>query len=236
MTDLAAEAAAGWRGGAQLRRLIRLLRVLLHLFKGLLLALWHGAWRDPYRLALRAIVRRWQRDLLRILGVQVDIQGPLPETPVMLVANHVSWLDIPVIGKLAQAAGTLFIRRGSGDGRARSDEIAGHLLAGRSILVFPEGTTTDGQTVRRFHSRLLGAAARAGVPVQPLALRYTVGGRVDTDMAFVGDDDFHHHLWRVLLRRRIDVRVIFTRVLPAEAQAPETLSQSAREQVLTALH
>ncbi len=151
-----------------------------------------------------------------------------------LVANHVSWLDIPVIaaarpchflskaevarwpviGWLARSVGTLFIRRGAGESRAKAGEIREHLALGRGILVFPEGTTTDGTAVRRFFPQLFAAAEDA--PVQTVAVRYRdAAGQVDRSLAFIDDDELHHHLWRLLGRERIVVDLTFGPPVPA---------------------
>ncbi len=220
----------------ELRRLWRLLRVLTHIFYGLLLALVIGAFWRPYRPLVQKATRHWLRWLLDILAVRMEVYGqPLPGT-VFLVSNHVSWLDIPLIGVqrpvhflskaevrdwpliglLAQAVGTLFIRRGSGESVRKSEEIADHLRAGRTVLVFPEGTTTDGHTVRRFFPQLFAAPLLAAVPVQPLALRYLdEQGQADGDLAFIDDDEFHLHLWQLLRRDRIGVRLCWGDTLPA---------------------
>ena len=112
---------------------------------------------------------------------------------VLLVANHVAWLDIPllggyssirflskqevenwpVIGWLANCAGTLYIERGKqGAAQLAADRISASLRAGDAVLVFPEATTTNGHNVRPFHARLFSSAMEADAPIQPIALRY----------------------------------------------------------------
>lgn len=237
---------------ALIRRLYRAARVLVHIGAGWTLALGLGAFHRPRRRVVRRATRHWLLTTLSILGVRVKVTGAPARGPVLLVSNHVSWLDIPVlgarrellflskdevrhwplIGPLAAAAGTLFLRRGRGEAGRRRDEIAHQLRRGRTVLVFPEGTTTDGRSVAPFHGRLLGAAADAGVAVQPVTVRYcTASGRTDPSVAFVGEDDFLRHLWRLLLRPRIHARVTFHEPLPAGAADPETLAQEARRAV-----
>ena len=240
----------------ELRRIWRLLRVLTHILYGLLLALVTGAFWRPYRPLVQRATRHWLRWLLDILAVDIDVQGqPLPGT-VFLVSNHVSWLDIPLIGVqrpvhflskaevrdwpliglLAQAVGTLFIRRGSGESQRKSEEIAGHLRIGRTILVFPEGTTTDGRTVRRFFPQLFAAPVLAGIPVQPLALRYLdEQDQTDGELAFIDDDEFHLHLWQLLRRDRIRVRLSWGPVLPVGTDR-EQLARMAHASVSSLLH
>lgn len=230
---VAARSALLW---PEIRRLWRLLRVVLHIFYGLLLATVTGAFWRPYRPLVQRATRHWLSTLLNILAVRIEVSGqPLPGT-LFLVSNHVSWLDIPLIGVqrpvhflskaevrdwpliglLAQAVGTLFIRRGSGESQRKSIEIAEHLKLGRTVLVFPEGTTTDGCSVKRFFPQLFAAPALANVPIQPLALRYLDSdNQPDPALAFVGDDEFHLHLWHMLRRDHIQVKLRWGAALDA---------------------
>lgn len=163
----------------------------------------------------------------RCLGFQVHTQGLIAPGPALLVSNHISWSDIPilggvvklrflsksevrswpVIGWLAAQAGTLFIRRGGGQARKTRDTIAETLASGQSVLVFPEGTTSVGITVLPFHSRLLSAAQEAGVPIQPISIGYRRNGHADHLAPFIGDDAFQTHLLRLLKEPAVDVTV-----------------------------
>lgn len=226
-TPVATPVRGAW---PQLRRLWRVLRVLTHIFWGLWVALCCGAFWHPHRPAVRRRVQRWLTQLVTLLSVRVEVSGTPPQGAALVVCNHVSWVDIPVlaslmpayflskaevrdwplIGWLAQAGGTLFIKRGSGESGRKAVDIAVALQKGRSVLLFPEGTTTDGRQLRRFHRPLFEAAVLAPAPVQPVALRYlTEDGDLDTAAAFIGTDSFHHHLWRLLLRDQLRVQVQF---------------------------
>jgi 1-acyl-sn-glycerol-3-phosphate acyltransferase len=239
-----------------LRRIGRLVRVVAHIGRGLWLALRFDAFRQPHRALVREQALRWQQDLLEILGVRLSVSGKPAAGTVLHVSNHVSWLDIPVIGSLvpvhflskaevrqwplvgwlAQAAGTLFIRRGSGESGSKAQEIATHLLQRRTILVFPEGTTTDGTGVRRFFPALFRAAVAAGTPVQPLTLQYLDHrGHVDRSLAFVGDDRFHSHLWQLLLRDEIRVNIHFGALLMADDGDHRALALRAQREVAAAM-
>lgn len=164
----------------------------------------------------------------RCLGFRVSTEGAFSDRPVLYVSNHISWSDIPVlggmvplrflskaevgrwpvIGWLAVQAGTLFIQRGSGKAGQARREIAHTLQRGQSVLVFPEGTTTAGVTVLPFHSRLLQAAADAGVDIQPISIGYLRNGHPDHLAPFIGDDEFQHHLVRMLRQPSVEVGVI----------------------------
>lgn len=234
----------------QLRRLWRVARIVLYLLWGFVLAFFLGAFWSPYRPVVLAAKQRWCRHFLRILGVELTVTGTPVDAPVFLVSNHVSWLDIPLIasqrhlyflskaevgdwpliGMLARAVGTLFIKRGSGESSRKAGEIADRLKQGHTVLVFPEGTTTDGTGLRRFFPQLFDAPLIAGVPVQPLAVRYLDdSGAPDAAMAFIGDDEFHHHLWAMLLRNRIRVRLHFCEPLTANGMDRKGVCEAARE-------
>jgi lyso-ornithine lipid O-acyltransferase len=138
--------------------------------------------------------RAWGRWLLRALGVSPDVRGPVPTNPVLLVPNHRSYLDIPVllaslpcvflgkaevaawplIGRGARAAGTLFVNRSSPASRlAARDRIFDALVRGLTVVVFPEGTTSAGPGVLPFRPGSLHVAAQLGVPVVPVAISYS---------------------------------------------------------------
>jgi 1-acyl-sn-glycerol-3-phosphate acyltransferase len=136
-----------------------------------------------------------------------------------LVANHISWLDIPVVGSRAKigflskadvrgwplvgwmsaVAGTLFIERGANQTAAVAAQIARAIAVGRTLVIFPEATTSDGRQVRRFHPRLFAAALQPGLRVQPVAICYRRGAEPSPDLQvpYVGDDTLLANLWRV---------------------------------------
>lgn len=195
----------------------------------------------------------WCRTLCRILGVRLETTGsPAPEAR-LLVANHISWLDIlvlgasgpmlfvakeevadwPVMGYLARRIGTLFVRRGDAEQTAATAErMAWQLRQGKRLTLFPEGTTTAGDKVLRFHARLLYPAQLAQVPVQAIGIEYH--GAAKEIAPFIGDDDFLPHLLRMLTLDRIEMRLHYCPALPA-GMTRDTLAQTARRQVVGAL-
>ena len=235
----------------QARRLIRVALIVLHLAWGFFLALVLGAFWAPQQPRVLVAKQRWCQRFLHILGAELTVTGTPQQGSVFLVSNHVSWLDIPVIasqrhlyflskaevgewpliGQLARAVGTLFIKRGSGESGGKAREIATRLQQGHTVLVFPEGTTTDGTGLRRFFPQLFDAPLLASTSVQPLAIRYLDGmGAPDQAMAFIGDDEFHHHLWAMLLRREVRIRLHFCETLPAEGDR-KGLCDRARDSI-----
>ncbi len=199
-------------------------------------------------------VRRWCRAVVRASGVRVRITGTAPPTGgLLLVANHISWLDIPLLaavrparmlakteirrwpvaGALAARGGALFIERD----RLRAlpetvAHIAGELRAGAAVAAFPEGSTWCGRAQGAFHRAVFQAALDAGVPVQPVRIRYLghAGGAASTAPAFVGDDSLLASLWRVATARDLVAEVDVRPVLPPGA-CPDrrALARAARQ-------
>jgi 1-acyl-sn-glycerol-3-phosphate acyltransferase len=165
---------------------------MLHIVRGLLIC----ACVFPFVTAARHKyeIRRWAAQLLALLAVRLHIHGAADCTrPLMLVANHVSWLDIasihavlpvrfiakseirqwPLVGWLAERTGTLFIRRARRrDTAVINTQAKEALLAGDVVAVFPEGGASDGTDLHQFHSSLLEPAIAVGAGVQPIAIRY----------------------------------------------------------------
>lgn len=239
-----------------LRRGWRLPLLVLHLMLGSVIAacLPAGAGRVPSS----APMVWWSRQLCRLLGVRIVRHGTPLAGRALFVANHVSWLDImvlavacpthflaksevaawPLFGWLCRRVGTAFIRRGAGDGaQAAAEELVWRLQRrdGR-MLVFPEGTSTDGRSVRRFHARLFQAAERAQCPVQALALRYpdADGSGTHPAVPFVGDDELLGHLWRLLGERGVLAEVSCLAPLGADL-GRDALARETRAQIVAAL-
>ncbi len=205
--------------------------------------------------ALPPIVQWWHRRACRLLGLELRVAGALLEGPALLVANHVSWLDIPVLGALqpmaflsksevrawpllgwmAEFVGTLFIARGSHQSALIRDLIQRRLDAGEKVVFFPEGTTTDGSDVRRFHPRLFAAVQQTGARVQPVSLRYLPAPGRKPVAPFIGDDDLPSHLLRVLREPAIVVEIAFLRPLRPGDQDRKTLAQRARASIRESL-
>lgn len=191
---------------------------------------------------------KWFRGLCRALGVSVSL---LPAQEAgggrLWVANHISWLDVvvlgaqtpltfiakseiaswPVVGLLARWTGVLFVERGramrSGKTVAAMRE---RLQRGETLLLFPEGTTTRGASVARFHSSLFQAALDAAAPVVPMAVSYR-GPHAEL-VPFVGDHAFVPHLWRLLGASGIEARLAFASLLTNHTQR-ESLARQARD-------
>ena len=196
----------------------------------------------------REQARRWARALLSCLDIEVTADAPLTPFGSLYVANHRSYLDIPVLlafapvtflaksevgawpvlGWAARCAGTLFVRRDQRASRAAArDAIRAHLMAGHSVAVFPEGTTTAGPGLGPLRPGSFEVAA-GRAPVVPVAIRYE-----HVDDAWIGDDEFlPHFLRRFQVRRR---RVALCFGPPLYDADPERLRQRAAAWIHSAL-
>ena len=243
--------APGHALAATLRFLLRSLRLLLHVGFGLLLATLINL-DVTRRIDADDWVRRWLRRLMRILGIRFSIHGQPVAGGQVIVCNHVSWLDIPLVGAalcsrfvarsdiqhwpvagwLASCTGVFYIRRGPGGSRPLLEKLSPHLRRGGSVVIFPEGTTTDGRQVLPFHARLFQGAIDAGCPVQPLALRYgpTADGRQLAP--FIGDDDLVSHILRLLKAPGLSAELHYGEPIhPGEAEDRQQLARRAEEAV-----
>jgi 1-acyl-sn-glycerol-3-phosphate acyltransferase len=204
-------------------------------------------------------LRRWARRMLGILNVRVVVTGtiPAPGRPVLVVANHISWLDIqalssvkgarfvaksevrdwPVIGKTAERMGTFFIVRN----RCRSAwrtmrEIADALRNKEPVAVFPEGTTSEGREVLRFYPAMFQAAIDAGVSVYPVTIRYRdLNGADNHAAAFVGDMTFAESLRRVLREHAMVVELRFGMPLVSSNTTRRALAAQAQQMIAATL-
>ena len=204
-------------------------------------------------------IGRWSRRVLRALGVTLHAQGRLGPGAKMLVANHVSWLDVmvlhalcpqarfvaksevrhwPVIGRLVAGAQTFFVeRQRPHQTRQAVAAITAALRTGATVVVFPEGTTSNGHSVLPFRPSLLQAALAGGTVVRPVALRYAdARQRPSRDVPYVDNDTLLGSLWRTA---RAEQLVVEVRVLPALA-APDAdrrvFALALRNAVQAALH
>jgi 1-acyl-sn-glycerol-3-phosphate acyltransferase len=142
----------------------------------------------------------------------------------------------PLVGGLAARAGTLFLRRGNHDATSQvANQMTWLLAANRPVIVFPEGTSTDGSTVLRFHARLYQAASRIDGYIQAVAIRYPHESGINPAIPFVGDDDLAGHLWQLLGEESIEVELHFCAALATEGRERRALADATRGQILEAL-
>ena len=235
-------------------RLYRVSLLLAHLVRGVLTVALLFPFRAPDR--RRQAVSRWSARNLSIIKVVPRAHGapPVPDgRPRLLVANHISWLDIqaihalwpvrfvaksevrkwPVIGWLSARTGTLFIERGSGRHAVRMNQsIHQAFIEGDAVGVFPEGTTTMGDRVARFHASLLQPAVDEQVLVCPVALRYLdAAGNRCLAASYVGDASLLQSIVSILRQPTIIVELHFLEPIDARGQSRRDLAVRARQAI-----
>jgi 1-acyl-sn-glycerol-3-phosphate acyltransferase len=239
-----------------LRAVWRLARVLVHGLHGLAIVLLLFPRLDAA--ARHRRIAWWARGLLASLGVGLHVDGAFRPGAKLIVANHLSWLDImavhavcpqarfvskadvqhwPLIGRLVASAGTLYIvREKARDALRVVHQMAEALRAGDTVAVFPEGTTGLGSEPLPFHANLLQSAIATSVPVQPVALRFSDARHEISPAAdFTGEITLAQSLWMLACGEAVVVRV---RVLAAEATAHadrRALAAHLRAQIAQAL-
>lgn len=197
-----------------------------------------------------AIKRRWLQCFAVLICLRVDLKGKPSGQRAMLAANHVSWLDIivigqylpayfvaksdiagwPVIGFLSRQAGTVFIRRGDKKNIAvTSDKIACLLEQNCTVIAFPEGTTTAGNEVLNFHASLFQPALSTKSAVQPVSIQYQ--GATKNLAPFIGDETFIGHLLKMLMLDKIEATLCFLPCIATEGKTRHRISQETRERI-----
>lgn len=203
------------------------------------------------------VIRAWQGGLMRVFGFRMHRSGtPLPGAT-LFVANHVSWIDIsalhsqhmmgfvakqeiagwPVVGWMAGHGETIFHQRGSQESLGGvMTEMLLRLRDGRAVGVFPEGRTRDGHVIGPFHARIFLAAVEAGVPVQPVALRYGAGGDAQHIVAFGPKENFAQNFWRLLGEPAREAEVVFLPpIVPGDAEGRRRIAETARTRIVDAM-
>jgi len=240
-----------------LSSMLRGSRLALHLFYGMLLAVIYPHLNQRKQ---NQILKLWSRQLLAILNIGIQIEGQQPvrvEGGCLMVANHVSWLDIfvlnaihplcfiaksevrtwPVIGWLSRRSGTVFIERAMRQDAASVNLLVSALLK-QDVCVglFPEGTTTDGKQVGHFHSALIQPAIDAGVRLCPIALRYqNEEGRPSSTAAFTGNTTLVQSIWKIMRCRQLNALVVFTPALLTASENRRVLARAAQTAIAQGL-
>ena len=205
----------------------RLTRAVLHVLHGMAVMT-----RFPHldAAARHQRIQWWSAGLVRAMGLTLQVSGTPRPGATLIVANHISWLDIaaihaaapharfvskadvlqwPLLGWLIRGAGTLFIERDRKRDAVRVvHAVAESLRSGETVAVFPEGTTGAGPELLPFHANLLQAAVATGTPVQPVVLRFFDGSAPFSQHAtYLGETTLLQSLWRVASARGLGVKV-----------------------------
>ena len=239
----------------QARGLWRLARATTHVLHGVLIVATRFGRIDAA--ARGGHVQWWSAKFLRLLGVSLVAQGTPRPGAKLLVANHISWLDIlaidavaparfvsksevrhwPVFGWLATASGTLYIARERPRDAVRVvHQMAEAMQAGDTLAVFPEGTTADGHALLPFHANLLQGAIATATPVQPIALRFfDAEHAISPVVSFLDDTTLLHSVWSVVCAQGLSVRVCVLPALSVAHADRRRLAERLRAEIETAL-
>ena len=197
---------------------------------------------------------RLGRSLTRLFGIRVQISGEPAKGAVLIAANHISWLDIPVLHSacamgfvakaeieswpvfsyIARTGATIFHRRGSYDSAADvSSLMAQRLQQGRAVAIFPEGGIKPGSSMRVFHARMFRAAVDVGCPVQPVMIRYMRDGHRDADVSFRVGESMMLNFVRMLAKPAASAELHFLPIIDATGKPRRFLAETAREAVVS---
>ncbi len=190
---------------------------------------------EPTQQARAEWLQRSCRRVLRRLSFDMSVLGPLPRHG-LIVSNHLGYLDIlfygaalpcvfvaksevrswPVFGALAAAAGTVFLERGNPASAAAAARAMDSILASElPVVLFPEGTSSDGSTVLRFHPALFEPAIRNETAVRAAAIRYCAELEIaEKELCYYGDVRLGPHLFRTLSRGRVSAEIRFASTRP----------------------
>lgn len=197
---------------------------------------------------------RLSRRLTWFFGLRVKPVGEPQTGAVMIAANHISWLDVPVLHSIcamgfvskaevenwpvfnyvARTGSTIFHQRGSHDSAAGvTAQMTQRLKQGRAVAVFPEGGIVPGAPIRMFHARMFRAAVDTGCLVQPVTVRYMRDGHIDEGVAFRVDESMGVNFCRQLARPRSVAEIHFLPAISAVDQPRRYLAESARAAVVS---
>ena len=236
---------------------VRLSRAVLHIAEGLATtAVIFPFARRPLRVRL---IRRWSRRLLGILAVELDTSGHSDRFParVLIVANHISWLDIfvlnafqpsrfiakseirrwPFLGLLVGSVGTIFLDRTKRrDVTGINAQVEDALASGDVIALFPEGTTTFGRDLLPFHGSLIQPVIAADGHIVPAAIRYMHADGSHSDApSYVGDQSLLASVRALLRAPRTRVRLHFCAPFPTAGLHRREAAEHAHRIIRTAL-
>ena len=241
---------------SKLTQIFRAIRLIFHIISGLAQSAIYPRLSQP---AQKNMSKNWSVGLLSILSIRLRLSGTLPDAkdqPVMLVANHVSWLDVyslitvcpsrfvakseirgwPFLGWLSRNVGTLFIERKKITDIVRiNQDISNALTTGDLVAIFPEGTTSDGTTVKKFHASLLQSAVEVEASLYPVAIRYyDTSGALSKAPAYV-NVSLLESLGLILKQPWIEVELIFSGPVNSSGKNRQELARITQQVVTNAL-
>lgn len=216
----------------------------------------HDLYKNPNHPDNTRYVQYFCRRLGEVFNVRVQVHGHVPRHTALWVSNHISWLDVavlgsgarvfflakaevaswPIIGKLARWGGTLFIRRGSGDSARIREQIAGFLKQNIPVLFFPEATTGNGHYIKKVHGKLLGAAIEANKPVQICLISYVnQNGQLDDIVPYIDDQNLVDNLAQVLQMDEVIAHLVALPAIDTHGHSVESLTQLVQQSMIEGL-
>ena len=228
--------------------------------EGFYLIFKHKMYKEPNNPNNTRYVQHFCRRLCNVFNIEIQVHGQIPREPALWVSNHISWLDIPVLGsgarifflakaeieqwpifgKLAKGGGTLFIKRGSGDSVRILEQITHFLQQDIPVLFFPEATTTDGTRVKKIYGRLLASAIKANKPIQICLIAYVNhAGELDRVAPYIGEISFLDHVKSVLEMPKVIAHLKALPSIDVNGHTVESLTrqvQSMMQDGLAELH
>ncbi|MFD1261213.1 lysophospholipid acyltransferase family protein [Entomomonas asaccharolytica] len=232
----------------------RVIRLFLHFSVGAIRVFFFIRFYDEAKTA--QVLRAWSSKLMKILGIRLVVEGSLPQKlhNTLIVANHISWLDIlviftvlkprfvakkeishwPIIGRLTKLGDTVFIERENKRHIMQvNQQLAKELTNGNCIAVFPESTTSDGLAVNKFKPSLFEPVYRSKGWVIPIAIQYLdTQQKITTRPAFIGDMSLLASVWKVLTCYQLTIKVIFNDVLDSHQYTSRShLANIAQQQI-----
>lgn len=220
--------------------------------EGFYLIFRHQMYQQPNNPNNTRYVQHFCRRLCQVFNIEVQVHGEIPRQPALWVSNHISWLDIavlgssarvfflakaeienwPIFGKLAKGGGTLFIKRGSGDSIRIKEQITEFLKQDIPVLFFPEATTTDGSTVKKVHGRILAAAIDANKPVQVCLICYVnKQGELDSIAPYIGNIRFADHVKAMLEMSKVVAHLKALPAIDVEGHTVDSLTKLVQEKM-----
>lgn len=234
----------------------KLITGIVTIAEGFYLVYRHGLYKDANNPKNTRYVQYFCRRLCHVFNIEVQVHGQIPRNTALWVSNHVSWLDVavlgsgarvfflakaeieqwPLLGKLAKGGGTLFIKRGSGDSVRIREQIAEFLKDDIPVLFFPEATTTDGSKVKKVHGRILGAAIEAKQPVQICLICYVnQKGELDMVAPYIDDMTFVEHVKNVVEMPKVTAHLMALPSIPVEGHTVESLTALVQQKMVEGL-
>ncbi|MBH32375.1 MAG: hypothetical protein CMD90_01865 [Gammaproteobacteria bacterium] len=199
------------------------------------------------------IIRRWFKKIVECSGVKVSVDGEKPNKTCLIISNHISWLDIviiggifettflsksevskwPIIGSITRFADVIFIKRGTKDASEKAIKSLNRCLKyGRNVTIFPEGTTSDGNEILKFKPRLFASVINDNIPIQCVSISYPdKNNKTHKSVPFVRNDSLFLNILKVLFSKNIKAKVTIGKIIYPDNMDRRSLSDICYEEI-----